>query len=59
MMQARTLACIEPVRLRAKVVHGFGRGSKQLGFPTANLQVHWDAGVGDLNEEEPALLLRN
>ena len=51
-MQARKLACIEPVRLRAKVVHGFGRGSKQLGFPTANLQVCWDMGLQDLTEQE-------
>ena len=27
----------EVVIVRGKVVHGFGRGSKQLGFPTANL----------------------
>ena len=28
-----------PVRLKSTVVHGFKRGSKQLGFPTANLHV--------------------
>uniref|UniRef100_A0A7S2SXM0 riboflavin kinase n=1 Tax=Chloropicon primus TaxID=1764295 RepID=A0A7S2SXM0_9CHLO len=28
-----------PLRLKSKVVHGFQRGSKQLGFPTANLEV--------------------
>lgn len=28
-----------PLRLKSKVVHGFQRGSKQLGFPTANLHV--------------------
>ena len=38
-MERRVLSHITPVRLRAKVVHGFGRGSKQLGFPTANLQI--------------------
>ena len=27
----------EAVIVRGTVVHGFGRGSKQLGFPTANL----------------------
>ena len=27
----------EVYRLKGKVVHGFGRGSKMLGFPTANL----------------------
>ena len=31
-----------PSRLRAKVVHGFGRGSKVLGFPTANMEVRWE-----------------
>merc|ERR1712232_747226 len=30
-----------PPRLRARVVHGFGRGSKMLGFPTANMEVKW------------------
>ena len=28
----------EPRILRGTVVRGFGRGSKQLGFPTANLE---------------------
>jgi len=28
-----------PLYLRAKVVNGFGRGSRQLGFPTANMHV--------------------
>ena len=54
-MQARHLARIEPVRLRARVVHGFGRGSKQLGFPTANMQVRWDAAPQDLTEQECAI----
>lgn len=31
-----------PLRLKSKVVPGFGRGSKLLGFPTANMQVRWD-----------------
>ncbi|CAK9069516.1 unnamed protein product [Durusdinium trenchii] len=35
----RELCLITPVRLRGKVVHGFGRGSKELGFPTANLEI--------------------
>eukprot|EP00029_Vermamoeba_vermiformis_P013178 TRINITY_DN8098_c0_g1_i1.p1 TRINITY_DN8098_c0_g1~~TRINITY_DN8098_c0_g1_i1.p1 ORF type:complete len:164 (-),score=18.04 TRINITY_DN8098_c0_g1_i1:61-552(-) len=26
-----------PLKLQGKVVHGYGRGSRQLGFPTANL----------------------
>lgn len=38
----RNLRWIAPVRLRAEVVHGFGRGSKELGFPTANLRIRWD-----------------
>eukprot|EP00746_Dinoflagellata_sp_MGD_P009706 gnl/MRDRNA2_/MRDRNA2_119815_c0_seq1.p1 gnl/MRDRNA2_/MRDRNA2_119815_c0~~gnl/MRDRNA2_/MRDRNA2_119815_c0_seq1.p1 ORF type:complete len:196 (-),score=38.13 gnl/MRDRNA2_/MRDRNA2_119815_c0_seq1:177-764(-) len=29
-------------KLAAEVVHGFGRGSKTLGFPTANMKVCWD-----------------
>lgn len=33
-----------PLRLKAKVVTGFGRGSKQLGFPTANMHVPTVAG---------------
>mmetsp|Transcript_119908 Transcript_119908/g.334530 ORF Transcript_119908/g.334530 Transcript_119908/m.334530 type:complete len:210 (-) Transcript_119908:55-684(-) len=37
-------------KLRAKVVHGFGRGSKVLGFPTANMEVRWD------KEQEPEAL---
>ncbi|CAJ1432614.1 unnamed protein product, partial [Effrenium voratum] len=54
-MERRVLSHITPVRLRAKVVHGFGRGSKQLGFPTANLQIRWDAELGTLSEEERAV----
>ena len=30
---------VEPVVLVAKVVHGFGRGSKELGIPTANMDM--------------------
>lgn len=33
----KVLGC--PYRVRAKVVHGFKRGSKLLGFPTANLDL--------------------
>lgn len=29
-------------RLRGPVVHGFGRGSRDLGFPTANLEIKYD-----------------
>lgn len=51
----RQLSFITPVRLRAKVVHGYGRGSKQLGFPTANLEIRWDGDAlssSTLSEEE-------
>ncbi len=30
------------VRIRAEVVKGFQRGSKLLGFPTANMAIRWD-----------------
>uniref|UniRef100_A0A7S4PUV5 riboflavin kinase n=1 Tax=Alexandrium monilatum TaxID=311494 RepID=A0A7S4PUV5_9DINO len=47
----RAREALEPMpRLRAKVVHGFGRGSKVLGFPTANMEVRWD------KEQEPETL---
>merc|ERR1719401_2123591 len=40
---ARSQRGLDPCpRLRARVVHGFGRGSKMLGFPTANMEVRWD-----------------
>jgi len=40
----RELLKLSPVaRLAATVVRGFGRGSSQLGFPTANLAIRWDA----------------
>jgi len=47
-----------PKKLRAKVVHGFGRGSKTLGFPTANMEVKWDKGETpeDLKPEEREIL---
>lgn len=28
-----------PLKLQGKVVHGFGRGSRQLGFPTGKLKL--------------------
>jgi len=28
-----------PLQMEGKVIHGFGRGSKELGIPTANLPV--------------------
>mmetsp|Transcript_16598 Transcript_16598/g.54057 ORF Transcript_16598/g.54057 Transcript_16598/m.54057 type:complete len:195 (+) Transcript_16598:42-626(+) len=46
-MEPRTVAKLSPpARLCAKVVRGFGRGSSQLGFPTANLGIRWDAKKG-------------
>lgn len=49
---------MEPVRLRAKVVHGFGRGSKTLGFPTANMEIRWDQenNLENLDQDERAVL---
>jgi riboflavin kinase len=39
---ARTLRRLPtPESLTGAVVHGFGRGSAQLGFPTANLEIDW------------------
>ena len=29
-----------PLRLRGRVVHGFGRGSKELGIPTGTSDVN-------------------
>ena len=29
----------EPFHVRAEVIHGFGRGSRELGIPTANLDM--------------------
>ena len=34
---ARAPTTVAPIRLAATVVKGFGRGSKELGIPTANL----------------------
>mmetsp|Transcript_51944 Transcript_51944/g.96076 ORF Transcript_51944/g.96076 Transcript_51944/m.96076 type:complete len:368 (+) Transcript_51944:92-1195(+) len=56
-MVTRQLKLIEPVRLRAKVVHGFGRGSSELGFPTANLSIRWDASEETvLTQDEQTVL---
>eukprot|EP00931_Biecheleriopsis_adriatica_P068953 TRINITY_DN42840_c0_g1_i1.p1 TRINITY_DN42840_c0_g1~~TRINITY_DN42840_c0_g1_i1.p1 ORF type:complete len:194 (+),score=41.84 TRINITY_DN42840_c0_g1_i1:54-635(+) len=50
-MVTRIRKVLDPMpRLRAPVVHGFGRGSKVLGFPTANMQVRWES------EKEPEKL---
>mmetsp|Transcript_3493 Transcript_3493/g.4902 ORF Transcript_3493/g.4902 Transcript_3493/m.4902 type:complete len:200 (+) Transcript_3493:62-661(+) len=49
----------KPVYLIGRVIHGFGRGSSQLGFPTANLAIRWDAKDTDLSaltEEEREIL---
>jgi len=49
----RSLTLIDPVPLRAEVIHGFGRGSKVLGFPTANMRIRWgdDQGITKTDEE--------
>merc|ERR1719446_1855369 len=55
----RTRKALEPVlRLKSKVIHGFGRGSKLLGFPTANMEVKWDMenDVEKLTPEEREIL---
>ncbi|KAJ1446824.1 hypothetical protein M885DRAFT_545172 [Pelagophyceae sp. CCMP2097] len=38
----RVLKLLQPTRLAGTVVHGFGRGSSKLGFPTANMRIRWD-----------------
>ena len=38
----------EPILLKASIVHGFKRGSKELGFPTANLNMD---ELGDLGKQ--------
>ena len=49
----RSLQLLEaPAKLVGSVVHGFGRGSAQLGFPTANLSINWSEKLESLTEEE-------
>eukprot|EP00929_Paragymnodinium_shiwhaense_P026290 TRINITY_DN15669_c0_g1_i1.p1 TRINITY_DN15669_c0_g1~~TRINITY_DN15669_c0_g1_i1.p1 ORF type:complete len:220 (-),score=57.15 TRINITY_DN15669_c0_g1_i1:97-666(-) len=56
----RVRKVIEPAprRLKAKVVHGFGRGSKLLGFPTANMEIRWDKeeDINSLDAEQREVL---
>lgn len=40
----------EPIVLRAEVVHGFKRGSKELGIPTANLNMEELGQLGEMLE---------
>lgn len=50
----RSLKLLEsPARLGGQVVHGFGRGSSQLGFPTANLEIRWDATGEERTKLDP------
>lgn len=58
MTVTRSLQVIEPTPLRAEVIHGFGRGSKVLGFPTANMRIRWDTNEpsSPLTDEESAVL---
>lgn len=56
MVVERALTLIEPTPLRAEVVHGFGRGSKVLGFPTANMDIRWGTEPAQLSSEERAVL---
>jgi riboflavin kinase len=37
----------EPIILEAEIVHGFQRGSKELGIPTANLSMEELGAVGE------------
>jgi riboflavin kinase len=37
-----------PIILNSFVVHGFGRGSKELGIPTANLEIEQLGEKGDI-----------
>eukprot|EP00937_MAST-01D_sp_MAST-1D-sp2_P001920 g1920.t1 len=43
---------ITPLRLQAEVVKGFGRGAKQLGFPTANMD---RKSIGDIDHVSPGV----
>ena len=31
---------MDPYKISGNVIHGFGRGSKELGFPTANIDIN-------------------
>ncbi|KAH8048544.1 riboflavin kinase [Aureococcus anophagefferens] len=49
----RSLQALQPpAKLAGTVVHGFGRGSAQLGFPTANLAINWAEQLDTLTDEE-------
>ena len=49
----RALQALQPpAKLAGTVVHGFGRGSAQLGFPTANLAINWAEQLDTLTDEE-------
>lgn len=45
----------KPFALRGTVVKGFGRGSKELGIPTANLDADALAAAGCLEGVEPGV----
>ena len=37
---------LNPIAFTGTVIHGFGRGAKELGIPTANLDVRGDGCAG-------------
>lgn len=47
-LQRSLTALSPPVLLRSKVIHGFGRGSKLLGFPTANMEIKWEPAATEM-----------
>merc|ERR1711935_710463 len=54
---SRRVRLLEPVvRLSAEIVHGFGRGSTKLGFPTANLAIRRECPADELSTEEVHVL---
>jgi len=55
-MVVRGIKNVGPVRLRAEVIKGFGRGAKELGFPTANMRIPWGADVSALHQFERQIL---
>lgn len=52
-LAARSLTALEtPIKLCGRVVHGFGRGSAKLGFPTANLGINWEGTAEDIADAD-------
>nr|AGU68156.1 riboflavin kinase [Crithidia acanthocephali] len=49
------MSAMKPWFLRGKVIHGFGRGGTQLGYPTANMELN-DAAVEFLKQFDNQVL---